>query len=918
MADSPGALAFDPTTAKPVEDTGSFDPTTARPVDAGPSAQPGAGSTGIPKRAYMAEPPLDRSGLPFMDRVHLQMADNDDERELYLKNRYGKGNVGKAVGPTGKPVLWVKINGKKFAADAGGQFMPSLIGDAPELTGMAGGGMMGAAYGSAVGPLGTLAGGIIGAGIGGMVGKGATEVGKVTTGDFDKGVGGTANVVGKAGLSGMAGEVGGRMLGPVVSRLTRGPLPKFLTDTTPEVAAMTDRVTTGGALPPAVSTMPGARKIQRIETLADKISGPSPRIQNANKGYLEGRVKGVLAKAGIPAEHTDAVLRELDSPTSALTTQKVGADVQEAVRAHVNMLEQGVESSLTAAKAATDSSLRHLNALSERYKPGDLGLDVAGGISKARSDFATASGKIYKQVDRLTGGRAIYPTALAAKEAQKLMTLIPESDAAGRAVVKQIADYPAFVTFEQAQRARTQLHDLMYSANLTPGATKHEFGKVADALDRGFDQAKKLAAGDFAPPSPVTSAEDSALLADFGISAGREAAPPNAGEMAEAARGAARMLEQADEFYGEGIKKFNDVTVNRLVASTRAGLPPDPSIIAKTIVQPGQEARVKEIRKLVGEDTFRRVMAADWQNMLGTVTAQDGTISGRKLYSEVTRRGKLMDTVYGPEEAARIRNLAETLSAMDGHIPAEKMQQGAAKELVATLEQSKKNLDSFMKENYLSALADPKKTPEDAYKWITAPGQGARLEAAARFFGEDSPQMQGIREAATRTLLDGTITRATSGDGSRALNNALKQYTEKQQKLLFPGGLDEDLKLLGREVEFLFPNKADQAMAGFSAGNILEMPWYKRWYHQGVGAGWRMLLTNRTMIRGLSIGLRGNGPAREAARHTIKQIAYFGALEMNDDDGGDDEQEPTTGAAGPGSGRNNPEPQRVAPDNPGN
>lgn len=912
MADST-AVDFDPTTAKPVAD--DFDPVSAKPAEESIGAVTGE----APKsKAPLANPfgketlypGVDFSGLPFMDRVHLKMADNLKEKESYLKNRYGKNSVVLEPGPSGKKELFVTINGKKYAAESGGAFSPSLVADAPEMIGMGGGAAAGAAYGSAAGPAGTVAGALVGAGVGGMFGKTAEEGTKSLEGFYNKTPAEYAQKVGMAGLTGMAGEAGGRGAALGLSRLSRGPLPNLISDTTPESRMLTERVLQGGARPPASSTMPGARKIQRIETLANKISGPPRKQEAANKKYLEDRVKSVLTKAGIPPQHAEAVLRELDSPTAALSTQKVGAEVQEAIRAHQSMLEEGVKDSLSAARASTESSIRHLNSLAERYKPGDLGLDVAGGISQARREFSTSSSKVYKQVDRLTGGRAIYPTKHAAAEAQKLLTLIPESEAASRAVVKGIADYPPFVTFEQAQRARTQLHDLMYEANLTPGAPKHEYGKVANALDRGFDMAKKLSAGDFAPPTSAVSAEDAALLGDFGI---KSATPPDASGLAESARAAARMLSAADEFYAEGIKKFNDVTINRLVQSARSGLPPDPSVIAKVILQPGQEARVTEIRKLIGEDTFRRVMAQDWQNIIGAVSGQDGAISGRKLFQEVQRRGKLLDSVYGRDEAARIRSLSESLSAIDGHIPVESMQSGVTRDLVEQLQRSQKNLDDFMKQNYLSVLSDPKKTPEDAYRWITSPGQTARLEEAARFFGEDSAQMQGIREAATRTLLNGVVTRAVKDEGSKALTSALKEYTERQQRLLFPNGLDEDIRLLGREVEFLFPGDADIAMAGMTAGAVMERSLPRRLYAQGKYGLLRMVLQHPHTIRALALGLRGTGPAREAARQTLRELAYFGAIEFNDDDDGGTDDEPAEQPARPvGAGQMPVDPQRVA------
>jgi len=902
VADDAGAVAFDPTGAVPVDEN-AFDPNGAKPVDAS-----------APPRTPSAPPadPVDSSGLGFMDRVHLQMADNPEEKQLYLTNRYGKGNVirkwvpdsapapGEAIGGRGQWKTYVKKDGKLIDVDGGGMFAPAVVADAPEMVGMAGGATVGAMYGSVVPGWGTLAGGIIGAGVGAMAGKGATELGKNIEGNSNKGALETANSIAKSGLEGMGGEVGGRMAGRLIPSKI-GPLPKAISGATDESRAMTERVLEGGARPPSVSTMPDARKIQRIETLANKISGPSPAQQAANKTYVEKRVKSVLTKSGIPEQHADVVMRELDDTTSALSTKQVGAEVQDAVRAHVTMLEKGVEDSITKARASTDASIKHLNALSERYKPGDLGLDVAQGIAQARSEFATSSSKVYKQVDRITGGRALVPTTQMAREAQKLVAMIPESDAA-RAVVKKIADYPPFVSFEQAQRARTQLHELQFSSNLTPGATKHEYGRLADAVDRSFDMAKKLVSGDFVPPTKVGAAEDDALLKEFGITA-RSAAPANAEEMAASGRAAANMLDAADQFYSDGIKKFNDATINRLVQSARAGLPPDPNVIAKTIFQPGQEARVGEIRKLIGEQTFKRAAAVHWQeNILSQVTAQDGTISGQKLYGKLKQQGKMLDAVYGAKDAADMRSLAETLSAIDGHLPPEKLQPGTARDLIASITDANKRLDGFMKENYLSALSNPQRTPEDAYRWIVSPGQTARLEEAVRFFGEQSPQLQGIRQAALRTLLNGTVTAATKGEGAKSLASALAQYTERQQKILFPNGLDEDLRLLGREIDFLFPREADQAMAGFTAGNVLEKGFFRRNWIIGKSAVLRSIVTQPSVIRALSIGLRGPQPARDAARHTLKELAYFGALELNDDDE-DDNAQPAPGGELSGAGQ---------------
>lgn len=887
-------VAFDPTGATPVSQSAgeSFDPSGATPIGPSATTTP-TGATVPPSRA--TKPPQPLEALPFMDRVHLETADTAEERELYLQNRYGKSNVkwefvptGEKrpgeVAPAGQWRLVTTIKGKRYSDEGG--LMPALVSDAPTMTGATGGAMVGAQIGALGGPLDPLTiplGGVIGAGIGGMLGKGATEAGKAMEGNSTatplEGVSRAAT----AGLESMGGEAAGRMISRAGSRLTRGPLPQFVTDTTPESRAMTERTLAGGARPPAQSTMPGARKLQRIEIIANKLSSEKGSGQyQANKQYLVNRMKAILVKAGIPAKHTDAVMQELESPTAAMNTKRLGAEVQDAVRAHVSMLEKGVDDAVDKARKAADDSLRHLNALSLRYKPGDLGLDVANGIAQARRDFGTAATKIFQQVDRLTGGRELVPTSQMTREAQALIAMIPESDAS-RAVVKKIADYPPFVTFEQAQRARTQLNELRYSSNLTPGATKHEYGRLAEAIDRSFLLAQRLTAKDFATPAAKMGPEDEALLKDFGLSTAQPAS--DAADLAASAKAASKMLATADRFYAEGVQKFNDATINRLVASARAGLPPDPSVIAKTIFQPGQEARVREIRHLIGEDTFRRAAAVHWsENIAGPITAQDGNISGQRLYQKLMQQGDLLDTVYGKQEADRMRNLAQLLSGMDGHMAAEKMQPGLARQLTLDIESAKEDVDTFMKENFLSALANPRQTPEDAIRWITQPGQTARLEEALKFFGETSPQIQGVREVALRQLLDNTITEATKGKGGAALLNVLSQYTERQQRILFPSGLDEDLRLLGKEMDFLFPPEADPSMAGFTTGQIQQKRFLTRNWIVGKSVLLRAILTQPSMIRALSIGLRGTGPVREATRHTVQQMAYFAAIEMGDDD----------------------------------
>ena len=180
---------------------------------------------------------------------------------------------------------------------------------------------------------------------------------------------------------------------------------------------------------------------------------------------------------------------------------------------------------------------------------------------------------------------------------------------------------------------------------------------------------------------------------------------------------------------------------------------------------------------------------------------------------------------------------------------------------------------------YLKILANKSKSPEDAYSWLVAPGQGDRLERFTRIMGENSVVVEAVRQRALRHLLSGALDRAESGEAVGALEKELSQFTSKQQKILFPKGLADDLKLFANEVQFLYPKLKDPAMAGFTAGTIMQRVWYNRFYAQGYYSLMRGALQSPTMIRRLAIGFRGDSAQREAARTAIREMFYFGALE---------------------------------------
>jgi hypothetical protein len=455
-------------------------------------------------------------GLPvvsFLDRSVLSAMDNDEEKQTYLERKYGKGSVS-----TDKKGLVVNIGGKKFRAAT--DVVSDVVSQAPELAL----GTAGAVAGAPGGPLGSA----LGAGLGAATGKSIKEGIKAATGLEKKDAKGVVGSVLKEGAATAVSQGAFSALKAPFSRLSRGPLPRMLTDTTPESRAMTERTLAGGARPPPQSTLPSAKRIQRISILADKISGPNKNIDRANIGYLQDRAEDILDKAGV--------------------------------------------------------------------------------------------------------------------------------------------------------------------------------------------------------------------------------------------KGAAK-----------------DETMSRLMTSNQAAMS--------------------------FQDTGRLI-----QN------------SARFMLSQATGKTKA----------------------------------------------------------YLTELSRVGKTPEDTYHWLVTPGQTDRLERFVKIMGENSVVVEAVRQRGLRHLLAGALDRAESGEAIGALEKELSQFTVKQQKLLLPKGLAGDLKLFANEAQFLYPKIQDPAMAGFTAGTIMQKAFYKRLYTQGYYSLLRAALQQPGMIRRMAIGFRGDSAQRIITRNALREMFYFGALEAAD------------------------------------
>lgn len=800
-------------------------------------------------------------GLPFVDREHLGQADNFEEKKAYLEQVYGKKNVEIDSDAFGSPMLVVLQNGRKVAAEGGSgfeSFVAHTIGTAPEWMGASAGAILGTPADVASGPGGTLAG----AALGGAAGKASIEAYKGTQGWLRQTPPEQIKHVAMAGGESALGQEFGDLTANMISRVMRGPLPEIITQTTPESRALTERALAGGARPPAESTVPGAKKLAWTEALARKTVSGVRSQDAANTAYVEDRMRDILRESGVPENQLDNVLKEMASDSSAVPTAEVGEHVKVRVQAQQRMLAGNVETRLTAANAELDKQVHHIDVLTRRYEPGDLGVDVAGAVRQARRDFGTAMSKVYDKIDTMVGDRKLVPYELIRKEAAKIARKLPKSAQAG--VTKELAQLPAAgagaeedaalfaelgierpavvegkISFADAQRIRTLLRERSDESSLTRGATRGEFAQLANSVDWAIQQAGK---------DP-------------------------------AAADAVRLLNAADKAYGQGIKRFNDATVRQLVKNLEAGLPPDPEVIAGQIVRPGQEARVREVRKMVGEQVWSRVAGADYSRMVQAATGDDGQVDGAVLLSQINQRGKLMGAVYGDNLSGQITELARALAVRDGKLPVSALSPGAIRNTLRALRTSEDAEERFLKESYLGVLANPRRSPERVYKWLVRPDNSGALNEAVRLFGENSPQIQGLRQAALKQLLINAKMAYADGRGAGALTDALSKFTTEQQRVLFPNGMADDLNLLGKEVQFLMRTHSDESKASFAAGAVLALPFAARIPVQvGIGVV-QTILSQPAIIRYLALGLRSPpGPARQAARGMLTNLIRYGAI----------------------------------------
>lgn len=736
-----------------------------------------------------------QTGAPFSSKFAVERADNPEEARLALEKIHGKGSAESPnVGQDKKGNWWVMQDGKKVAVFGGGGGAATSLSKlgtgmvataAPTLGAVAGAGA-GLALG---GPPGT----IVGAGGGYMLGKGTDEFAKFMQGIYAKNpseeaktlaVGGLENAAFQ-GLPGAARSIGG----------FKNWLRENLFGVEPGGALMAKKMLASGARPPVASIAPGARVFQYDQMLRNLVSG-NP-MQERNIAYIEEQMKNVLKSSGMTDQEVLGFMKEISSKPAVISGQtEVGNLAVTGVQSYVVGLAKEADSALSVAKQQVDKEGAIFKKLASTSGP--LATDVAEAISQSRSDFGRAMQAAYGHLDKMTGSAPIIGTGLLKKHVAEQLQYIDPS--AVPAIFNRIMKLPNQIPLMQAHALRSELRTASMSNNLTPDVANFRFGDLANAMDVEFKRA----------PTSIES----------GFNLATTIGP----ESSTTVKSVIDTMRKVDTMYGSGIAQYNDAVVNKLVTSMKAGIEPDATITAELIAKTGYTERMKTVVSMLKPETRRAVAAADMKNMLADASKRTAELGyetkGRALMDIVRERKEaingLYGSIYGKQFVSRLETYSKDLAAVGGKVDIADLERvtkelgpGVVPDYLATRLDKLLKIDATVKDNFLSALYSKDPAVVDrAYDLMVKPGEEARLESAIKFFGENSPTVKAIRSYALKDAMSSAIVEMPSSAttiAGTALDSYLGKFSKRQQQLLFPNGLSDDMKILARESRFLFP-----------------------------------------------------------------------------------------------------------------
>jgi len=609
--------------------------------------------TSFPTAADLNKKPQDE--LPFWDRVHLAQADNWGEKKLYLEKAYGKGSVKEEWGDDGRPAAVVHApDGHVFRIGDDG-FVATLVGHGAEGVGMAGGAAYGAMLGAPAGPVGIVVGGALGGAVGALIGKGGEEVVKHVEGLNNKSADEEGYALRDAEIEGMSAEAVGGITGKVVSKALTASLPGVVTGTTDVARDMTRRIWEGGGRVSYKAMAPALKKIQLVEKLDERLNGEAVKMQERNQGFILNHVEKTLSDSGVPKPYVDKIVEDMRDPQGALSHENVGQDIKQAVQTHVDTLQAALDQTTQMADAQIDAQLAGVNKIIDKTTHNGLDETVGGAIQAAKQTFQKTARAVYGRIDTALGGKKVVDTRGIYDVAREIVKKMPPS-----AVSKMIRD--AAQNFQKEMSPEDALLMTEFGIEMDKDAGRITFGEAQNArsllrergkageLNRSISQGANLRLAGAYDEAIQNSARDPQVLPYINL------------------------LNKTDAWYKETNAKFKDATIKGFIKRLQTGMPRDPESIVDTIAEVGQSSRTGQIRKIVGEDTWKRVQSVHMNKFLGQYAERgpDGKpiFDGLAMLKDLDKGDTALsfEQIHGKGSLKDMRDIATMIAARRGQM----------------------------------------------------------------------------------------------------------------------------------------------------------------------------------------------------------------------------------------------------------
>lgn len=750
-----------------------------------------------------------KAGAPWLIRTALSKQDNPQEADLLLKKYYGEGDYGQDEGGR----WWVREGGKKVSVYPRGGLGASMENLAAGTMG-SGNVLAGGVLGGAVGALGGPYAGFTvpaGVGIGSAAGKAVDEGVKYLAGTFAKEPQEEVSELLNTGAlnMGLAGS------GPIMKDAVRG-FKKAAFGVTTQSAAVGEKWLERGAIPPVGSVAPEATGFKRKQSLRNAISGDPNQAKNVQA--VENEIRYHLQTSGMSADEVNAAMAEIKNKAAAIGTEEPSQSIVQAAQRRTNMFEADIGSNMLEARKILDRQEKAFRKWSDE-PVGRLSQELGEMVIADRQQFSQRMQAAYNDVHDLGGGVKAVPAKPAIEEAWAIVEQFQATPGAVPPVIMGLAKRSV-----EIEEAKAQVAALQAQGKAVPDALRIKAERDIDFMDikEAHDTRTTLRRAAKMWNLPNLMPDRSYAL----ISQVEDALDGAITNVANSGKGlpaeAAKQLKIVDGLYREGSGKYKDYVFNKIVKDIRSGLVPDAEVVTSLITKPGNLERTKELISLMPPQLKENVARVDMQNKIARASYRnfEGKLvtDGRKVHENLQESAKVDDLLYDKTYLGQFRRWAEGLMVADGEMDASVLRPSTnIKGALQRWQTHKEALEQFVNENPIGALRSGDSNAIDtALGSLIQPGRTARLEqtmAALNANERNSVHQYFLKRLFSRAM-DETESRTPIINGDK-LHAFLKQYTQKQQDLLLPYGMANDLQELGRDIKYLFPSvTGDEAFAG--------------------------------------------------------------------------------------------------------